>query len=76
MPELGKDDPEMAYRRGYQDGATQTFRAAERFLDPITRAAVRSWIDTDIYECRFKAMLAEPPTWRLTMLESSSTTER
>ena len=68
MPAVGKDDPEMAYRRGYQYGATQTFQAVERFLDPATRAAVRAWIDSDIYEWRYKAMLADPPRWRLDML--------
>ena len=68
MPEIGKDDPEMAYRRGYQHGATQTFRAVEQFLDPAARAAVRAWIDADIYGWRHKAMLADPPSWRLSML--------
>ena len=37
MPEIGKDDPEMAYRRGYEYGATQTFQAVEQFLDPAAR---------------------------------------
>ena len=68
MPEIGKDDPEMAYRRGYENGATQTFQAVERFLDPATRASVRAWIDTDIYLWRYKAMLGNPAMWRLNML--------
>jgi hypothetical protein len=71
MPAIGKDDPEMAYRRGYQDGAKQTFQGVERFLDPATRAAVWAWIDADIYEWRYKAMLADPPRWRLNVLGSS-----
>jgi hypothetical protein len=28
------NDPEMAYRRGYQDGASEMLSAVERFLDP------------------------------------------
>jgi hypothetical protein len=35
------EDAEMAYRRGYQDGAVATFDAVEQFLDPVTREAVR-----------------------------------
>jgi hypothetical protein len=27
----------MSYRRGYQDGALEMLRAAERFLDPAKR---------------------------------------
>jgi hypothetical protein len=37
MPPIGKDDAEMSYRRGYEHGAVETFRAVERFLDPATR---------------------------------------
>ncbi len=72
MPAIGKDDPEMAYRRGYQDGAMQTFQAVERFLDPATRAAVRAWIDADVHEWRYKAMLTDPPRWRLNVLLGST----
>jgi hypothetical protein len=35
MPPVGKDDAEMSYRRGYKHGAVETFRAVERFLDPL-----------------------------------------
>jgi hypothetical protein len=70
MPAIGADDPERAYRRGYQHGAMDTFQAVERFLDPTKRAAVREWIDADIYEWRHKAMLARPPNWRLNMLRN------
>jgi len=34
MPLNEKNDPEMSYRRGYQDGAVEMLRAVERFLDP------------------------------------------
>ena len=51
MPAVGKDDPEMAYRRGYQYGATQTFQAVERFLDPVTRTAVQE-LDEQILTAR------------------------
>jgi hypothetical protein len=37
MPLNEGNDPEMSYRRGYQDGALETFHAVERFLDPAVR---------------------------------------
>ncbi len=61
------DDSEMAYRRGYQDGAIETFYAVERFLDPAQRKDLRAWIN-DVVGWRTKAMLASPPMWRLRML--------
>ena len=66
MPLNERNDPEMSYRRGYQDGALEMLRALERFLDPATRQVVRSWIELDINGWRLKAMLCRPPTWRLT----------
>ena len=68
MPPIGKDDPEMSYRRGYEHGAAETFRAAERFLDPTTREVLRVWIEGDVHGWRYKPMLVYPPTWRLTNL--------
>jgi hypothetical protein len=65
MPLNEKNDPEMSYRRGYQDGAFEMLRAVERFLDPATRKVVRAWIEQDINGWRLKAMLGHPPTWRL-----------
>jgi hypothetical protein len=70
MPLNEKNDPEMSYRRGYQDGALEMFRAVERFLDPTTRQVVRGWIEQDINGWRLKAMLGQPPTWRLTDLRA------
>ena len=64
MPAFGMDDPEMSYRRGYQDGAVETFRAIERFLDVPTREVVRAWVEQDVNGWRLKAMLGHPPTWR------------
>jgi len=52
MPAIGMDDSKMAYRRGYQHGATETFRAVERFLDPGTREVLRAWIEKDVYVWR------------------------
>jgi hypothetical protein len=40
MPLNEGNDPEMSYRRGYQDGALETFHADERFLDPAVREVV------------------------------------
>ena len=62
------DEPEMSFRRGYQQGAIDIFCAIERFLDPATREVVRAWIEKDVYIWRVKAMLGHPPNWRLNML--------
>jgi hypothetical protein len=70
MPLNEKNDPEMSYRRGYQDGALEMMRAVERFLEPATRQVVRRWIEQDINGWRLKAMLGQPPTWRLTELKA------
>jgi hypothetical protein len=70
MPLNEKNDPEMSYRRGYQDGALEMFRAVERFRDPTTRQVVRGWIEQDINGWRLKATLGQPPTWRLTDLRA------
>jgi hypothetical protein len=67
MRGLEPDDSDMAYRRGYQDGAIETFYAVERFLDPMQREDLRAWIN-DVIGWRTKAMLASPPMWRLRML--------
>jgi hypothetical protein len=37
MPLIEKNDPEMTYRRGHQDGASEMLRAVERFLAPAAR---------------------------------------
>src|SRR6516225_4679079 len=47
MPAIGEDDPGRSYSRGYQDGAVETFRAIERFLDVATREVVHTWIEQD-----------------------------
>ena len=76
MPLNEKNDPEMAYRRGYQDGASEMLSAVERFLDPAARQIARSWIKQDIDGWRLKAMLGRPPTWRLNeLLDTSDVTK-
>ena len=47
MPLNEKNDPEMAYRRGYQDGASEML-TVERFLAPAALQIARSWIKQDI----------------------------
>jgi hypothetical protein len=38
MPEpVENDSPEMSFRRGYQHGVIDVFRAIERLLDPASR---------------------------------------
>ena len=71
MPLNEKTDPEMAYRRGYQDGASEMLQAIERFLDPAAQRIVGRWIKQDINGWRLKAMLGRPPTWRLNELDVS-----
>jgi hypothetical protein len=68
MPLNERNDPQMSYRRGYQDGAVETFHAVERFLDPAVREIVSAWIKQDVNGWRLKAMLGYPPTWRLSNL--------
>jgi hypothetical protein len=74
MQGIATEDPEMAFRRGYEHGAIETFHAIERFLDPATREVLRAWIEKDVYVWRMKAMLASPPTWRLRMLAGRRST--
>ena len=71
MPATGMDDSKMSCRRGYQHGAAEAFRAAQRFLDPATREVLRAWIEQDVYGWRVKGMLGYPPIWRLSNLKRS-----
>ena len=57
MPLNEKNDPEMSYRRGYQDGALEMLRSVEQFLDPAIRKVAQAWIEQDINGWRLKAML-------------------
>ena len=68
MRGIEKDDAEMSFRRGYQQGVIEVFYALERSLDPATRDVLQAWIEKDIYVWRIKAMLGYPPVWRLKML--------
>ena len=68
MQGIEKDDAEMSFRRGYQEGVIEVFYALERSLDPATRDVLQAWIEKDIYVWRIKAMLGYPPVWRLKML--------
>jgi hypothetical protein len=42
-------EPEMSFRRGYQQGAIDVFCAIERFLDPATREVLQAWIEKDVF---------------------------
>ena len=70
------DEPEMSFRRGYQQGAIEVFHAIERFLDPATREVVQAWIEKDVFMWQVKAMLAHPPNWRLNMIAGPSSPGR
>jgi hypothetical protein len=74
MHGIEPEDSEMAYRRGYQHGATETFAAVERFLDAGTREGLLAWIN-DVCAWRTKAMLGSPPMWRLRMLSAAQRAE-
>jgi hypothetical protein len=76
MPLNERNDPEMSYRRGYQDGASDMLHAVEQFLDPATRDVVRAWVDQDINGWRLKAMLGHPPMWRVARLRAQTSTLR
>jgi hypothetical protein len=53
MPEpVENDSPEMSFRRGYQHGVIDVFRAIERLLDPASREILKDWIEKDIYVWR------------------------
>lgn len=80
MAELTYDqlDPEMSYRRGYQQGAWETFRKVQACLPPDVHDIIKLWIEKDLYEWRLANMRGEsgrdsnglttgalPPTWRL-----------
>ena len=46
MPEpVENDSPEMSFRRGYQHGVIDVFRAIERLLDPASREILKGWIE-------------------------------
>ena len=66
------DEPEMSFRRGYQQGAIEAFYAIERFLDPATREVLQAWIEKDVFMWRAKAMLDHPPNWRLNCISRNS----
>jgi hypothetical protein len=65
MPLIEKDDVDMSYRRGYENGAVETFHAVEKFLNPAMQEAVRAWIKQDVHGWRREATLGHPPMWRL-----------
>ena len=73
-----RNDPEMSYRRGYQQGAQELFNVIEGALPPECRQIVKPWIGLDLAQWRVAAMRGESgrgtagitageyaPTWRL-----------
>jgi hypothetical protein len=73
-----KDDPELSYRRGYQQGAYRAFVAIEGFLPAEAQAIMKQWTGVDLHQWRLAGMRgesgrgtkglttgAEPPEWRL-----------
>ncbi len=50
------NDPEMSFRRGFQQGAYELFATIEGLLPERERALVRGWVNEDLIEWRIKAM--------------------
>jgi len=59
MPPIDKNDPEVSYRRGYEHGANEVLRA------------VRAWVEEDVHQWRYEALLDYPPLWRLSLLSQA-----
>ena len=70
MPFAEYDDAETSFRCGFEQGAVETFRSVEQYLDPATREVVRVWIEHDVRAWRLTAILDHPPIWRLGILSS------
>jgi hypothetical protein len=71
-------DPEMSYRRGFQQGASELFDAIKPALQPAQAALINEWINNDLLKWRLAAISGEskrhgeritddctPPTQRL-----------
>ena len=49
------NDPEMSFRRGFQQGAYTLFAAIEEILPERERALVRGWVNDDLIKWRIEA---------------------
>src|SRR5262249_6141862 len=78
-------DPEMSYRRGYQQGASDLFDAIKPWLQAPEDAVLRDWINEDLLKWRLAAISGEsrrdgshitqectPPTQRLNTIKAKS----
>ena len=78
-------DPEMSYRRGYQQGASDLFDAIKAVLQARDIDLVHEWINGDLLKWRLAAISGEsrrkgnqitdectPPTQRLGSIRSRS----
>ena len=78
-------DPEMSYRRGYQQGANDLFEAIRPWLQAAEAALVNDWINSDLLNWRLAAISGEsrrdgdritqacaPPTQRLGKIGAKS----
>src|SRR5262249_60796523 len=70
------DEPEMSFRRGYQQGVIEVFDAIERFLDPTTRGVLQAWIEKDVFMWRGKAVVGDSPKLGVKMFCGSKTAGR
>jgi hypothetical protein len=71
MPPIDKNDPEVSYRRGYEHGANEVLRAVAQLLDPTSREILRAWVEEDVHQWRYEALLVYPPLWRLSLLNQA-----
>jgi hypothetical protein len=52
-------DPEMSYRRGYQQGAHEVFEVVRRRLSASESAIIDEWINSDLLQWRLAAISGE-----------------
>ena len=58
MQGIVQEDPEMSFRRGYEQGAIETFH-------------LRAWIEKDVYVWGTNSILSYPPIWQLGLVADS-----
>jgi hypothetical protein len=53
------DDPEMCYRRGYQQGAYALYDAIAAYLPSDVRDQAQNWVNRELFSWRLKNMRGE-----------------
>jgi hypothetical protein len=71
MQGIVQEDPEMSFRRGYEQGAIETFQSIQRFVDPRTREVLRAWDRERRLRVADHSVLSYPPIWQLGLVADS-----